>query len=195
MADLDRRWVGPAPEPVSGRGQRRIRQVRNPEAAKRREKGSPDETFVDLYVALATIPAIGRSLLGEAGYRQMTEQPRPGQHAILVMGNGRYSFKGRAMRGGIFDRIELVQDLESVRFRDKGYTRIGDLAAAGAPRFMEIGLFALPPETKFDPAQPWQLKLLVQRAGCARKGVPGLRRALPAAREIPEAGGAADCRR
>jgi NosR/NirI family nitrous oxide reductase transcriptional regulator len=137
----------------------------NPEAAKRREKGPPDETFVDLYVALATIPTIGRSLLGEAGYRQMTEQLRPGQHAILVMGNGRYSFKGSGyVRGGIFDRIELVQDLESVRFRDKGHTRIGDLAAAGAPRFKEIGLFALPLETRFDPAQPWQLKLLVQRA-------------------------------
>ncbi len=137
----------------------------NPEAAKRREKGPPDETFVDLYVALPTIPTIGRSLLGETGYQQMTDRLQPGQHAILVMGNGRYSFKGSGyVRGGIFDRIELVQDLESVRFRDKGHTRIGDLAAAGAPRFKEIGLFALPPDTKFDPAQPWQLKLLVQRA-------------------------------
>jgi NosR/NirI family transcriptional regulator, nitrous oxide reductase regulator len=137
----------------------------NPEAAKRREKGAPDESFVDLYVALATVPTVGRSLLGEAGYRQLTEQLQPGQQAILVMGNGRYSFKGSGyVRGGIFDRIELVQDLESVRFRDKSHTRIGDLAAAGAPRFKEIGLFALPPATKFDPAQPWQLKLLVQRA-------------------------------
>jgi len=137
----------------------------NPEAAKRREKGSPDETFMDLYVALPTIPTIGRSLLGEAGYQQMMDRLAPGQQAILVMGNGRYSFKGSGyVRGGIFDRIELVQKLESVRFRDKGHTRIGDLAAAGAPGFKEIGLFAVPPGTKFDPAQPWQLKLLVQRA-------------------------------
>jgi NosR/NirI family nitrous oxide reductase transcriptional regulator len=67
------------------------------------------------------------------------------------------------VRGGIFDRIELVQDLESVRFRDKGHTRIGSLAAAGAPTFKEIGLFALPPGSAFDPAKPWQIKLLVQR--------------------------------
>lgn len=137
----------------------------NPEAAKRREKGAPDETFIDLYVALPTIPTIGRSLLGDSGYQQMVDRLEPGQHAILVMGNGRYSFKGSGyVRGGIFDRIEMVQGLESVRFRDKGHTRIGDIAAAGAPRFKEIGLFALPPNTKFDPAQPWQLKLLVQRA-------------------------------
>ena len=134
-------------------------------AAQRPEKGPPDATFIDLYVAVATIPGIGRSLLGEAAYQQMTKTLAPGQQAILVMGNGRYSFKGSGyVRGGIFDRIELVQDLESVRFHDKAHTRIGDLVAAGAPRFKEISLFALPPDSKFDPAKPWQLKLLVQRS-------------------------------
>jgi NosR/NirI family transcriptional regulator, nitrous oxide reductase regulator len=137
----------------------------NAEAAKRPEKGPPDATFIDLYAALVTIPTIGRSLLGDAAYSQMTAGLQPGQQAILVMGEGRYSFKGSGfVRGGIFDRIELVQDLESVRFRDKTHTRIGDLAAAGAPRFKEIGLFVIPSGVRFDPAQPWQLKLLVQRA-------------------------------
>ena len=137
----------------------------NAKAAQRPEKGPPDATFIDLYVAVGTIPSIGRSLLGEAAYQQMMKALAPGQQAILVMGDGRYSFKGSGyVRGGIFDRIELVQDLESVRFHDKAHTRIGDLAAAGAPRFKEISLFALPPDSKFDPAKPWQLKLLVQRS-------------------------------
>jgi NosR/NirI family nitrous oxide reductase transcriptional regulator len=137
----------------------------NQAAAERPDHGAPDATFIDLYVALATIPSVGRSLLGDTGYAQMMQGLAPGQHAILVMGDGRYSFKGSGyVRGGIFDRIELVQDLESVRFRDKSHTRIGDLAAAGAPAFKEIGLFALPPNAKFDPAKPWQVKLLVQRA-------------------------------
>ena len=61
----------------------------------------------------------------------MMQGLQPGQQAILVMGEGRYSFKGSGfVRGGIFDRIELVQGLESVRFHDKNHTRIGDLAAA-----------------------------------------------------------------
>lgn len=137
----------------------------NPEAAARPEHGPPDATFIDLYVAVASIPSVGRSLLGDAGYEQMTRSLAPGQQAILVMGEGRYSFKGSGyVRGGIFDRIELVQDLESVRFRDKSHTRIGSLAAAGAPSFKEIGLFALPPDSRFDPAKPWQIRLLVQRA-------------------------------
>ena len=137
----------------------------NAEAAKRPEKGPPDATFIDLYVAPVTIPTIGRSLLGDVEYSRMMQDLQPGQQAILVMGEGRYSFKGSGfVRGGIFDRIELVQGLESVRFHDKQHTRIGDVAAAGAPRFKEIALFATPPSARFDPAQPWQLKLLVQRA-------------------------------
>jgi NosR/NirI family nitrous oxide reductase transcriptional regulator len=135
------------------------------EAISRPEGGNPDDTFIDLYVALATIPSVGRSLLGADGYAQMMQSLAPGQQAILVMGDGRYSFKGSGyVRGGIFDRIELVQDLESVRFRDKSHTRLAGVAAAGAPDFKEAGLFALPPESKFDPAKPWQLKLLVQRS-------------------------------
>ncbi|MBX6324265.1 MAG: FMN-binding protein, partial [Rhodospirillaceae bacterium] len=136
----------------------------NEKAAARPEAGQPDDTFIDLYVALATIPTIGRSLLGEDGYRQLTARLRPGQQAILVMGDGRYSFKGSGyVRGGIFDRIELIQGLESVRFHDRDHTRIGALAADGAPAFKEIGLFVLPPDARFDPARQWRLTLLVQR--------------------------------
>jgi NosR/NirI family nitrous oxide reductase transcriptional regulator len=142
----------------------------NAEAIKRPEKGPPADAFIDLYAAPATIPTIGRSLLGDAAYAQMMQSLKPGQQAIIVMGGGRYSFKGSGfVRGGIFDRIELVQGLESVRFRDRDHTRIGDLAAAGAPRFKEIGLFAVPPGMTFDPAQPWEIKLLVQRAVGALK--------------------------
>jgi NosR/NirI family nitrous oxide reductase transcriptional regulator len=144
---------------------RAYEQSGNAEAASRPEAGNPEDTFIDLYVALATIPSVGRSLLGEEGYAQMLRGLAPGQQAILVMGEGRYSFKGSGyVRGGIFDRIELVQDLESVRFRDKTHTRLGGIPAVGAPAFKEVGLFALPAASKFDAAQPWQLKLLVQRS-------------------------------
>jgi len=137
----------------------------NAEAAARPEKGPPDDAFIDLYAAVATIPSIGRSLLGDAAYAQMQQDLQPGQQAVIVMGDGRYSFKGSGyVRGGIFDRIELVQGTESVRFHDKNHTRIAELAAAGAPPFKEIGLFVVPPDRHFDAAQPWKLQLLVQRA-------------------------------
>ncbi|PWC39958.1 NosR/NirI family protein [Azospirillum sp. TSO35-2] len=135
------------------------------EAIARAEPGNPDDTFIDLYAALVTIPTIGRSLLGDAEYETLAARLKPGQQAVLVAGQGRYSFKGSGyVRGGIFDRIELVQHESSVRFRDKMHKRMGGVAAAGAPDFPEVGLFVLPDNAEFDPAEPWRLQLLVQRA-------------------------------
>jgi len=137
----------------------------NAAAIARPEKGDPDDRYIDLYVALASVPTIGRSLLGDAVYEQLRSRLKPGQQAILVAGDGVYSFRGSGyVRGGIFDRIELVQGEESVRFRDRDYWRIGSFTADDAPDFPEIGLFVIPERFKLDPAEPWRLQLLVQRA-------------------------------
>jgi NosR/NirI family nitrous oxide reductase transcriptional regulator len=136
----------------------------NSAAAAHPEEGDPGETFIDLYVADVAVPTIGRSLLGDDGFKRLTGQIKPGQQALVVAGSGRYSFKGAAyVRGGIFDRVELIQDANSIRFRDRHHTRLGNLFADGAPAFQEIALFVLPPEFTFDPTEPWVLQLLVQR--------------------------------
>lgn len=137
----------------------------DPEAARRPQRGAPDDPFIDLYVALVSQPAIGRSLLGESEYASMLGMLAPGQQAILVGGSGIYSFKGSGyVRGGIFDRIELIQGAETIRFRDQFHRRVGAIAADDAPSLKEIGIFVIPDGSEFDPAQPWRLQLLVQRA-------------------------------
>ena len=137
----------------------------DPRAQQRPEAGPDDDVFIDLYVALASAPVIGRSLLGDGGYDYLKSKLADGRQAILVMGTGRYSFRGSGyVRGGIFDRIQLIQDQNTVRFHDRNYERQASLAAEDAPGFPEIGLFTLPPGSDFDPAEPWRLTLLVQRA-------------------------------
>lgn len=144
---------------------RKFVEAGDPVAARRREAGAPEDPFIDLYVALVSQPAIGRSLLGESEYASMLKMLAPGQHAILVAGDGIYSFKGSGyVRGGIFDRIELIQGTEAIRFRDQLHRRVGAIAAVGAPSLREIGIFAVPEGSEFDPAQTWHLRLLVQRA-------------------------------
>jgi NosR/NirI family nitrous oxide reductase transcriptional regulator len=134
------------------------------------EEGDPDDTFIDMYVADVAVPTIGRSLLGDAGYNRLADRLKPGQQALIVAGLGRYSFKGAAyVRGGIFDRIELIQDANSIRFRDRDHTRLGNLEAEGAPDFPEIALFTVPPEFALDPTEPWVLQLLVQRVVATRE--------------------------
>ena len=142
----------------------------NAAAAAHPEEGDPDDTFIDLYVADVAVPTIGRSLLGDDGYNRLAGRLKPGQQALIVAGSGRYSFKGAAyVRGGIFDRIELIQDTNSIRFRDRDHTRLGNLEAEGAPDFPEIALFTVPPEFALDPTEPWMLQLLVQRVVATRE--------------------------
>lgn len=146
-----------------------FRDAKQEEAAANPETANPEDDFIELYVAPVSVPSIGISLLGKDGYKRLEKQLKSGQQAILVAGDGAYSFKGSGyVRGGIFDRIELLQNGQGVRFRDKGHTRIGDIMAEGAPRLREISLFRVPQGFDFDVAQPWELQLLVQRGFGAR---------------------------
>ncbi|VAW19892.1 Nitrous oxide reductase maturation protein NosR [hydrothermal vent metagenome] len=137
-------------------------------AIKRPEKGDPADTFIDMRTALVSVPSIGLSLLGPAEYKNMQNWLEPGQQAILIAGRGRFSFKGSGyVRGGVFDRIQLIQDDISIRFRDRQHRRIGEIAAKGAPAFKEVDLFKIPADSGFDPTKPWRLQLLVGRAVAA----------------------------
>ena len=137
-------------------------------AAARPQSGDADDTFIDLYVALVSQPAIGRSLLGDSEYDALQRMLAPGQQAVVVAGEGLYSFKGSGyVRGGIFDRIELIQGVETIRFRDAQHRRVGALAAGDAPAFKEVDVFGVPEGAEFDPVAPWRLQLLVQRATSA----------------------------
>ena len=139
-------------------------------AAARPERGDAGETFIELYAAVVSIPAIGRSLLGEAEYRNLTQRLEPGQQAIMLAGDGRYSFKGSGyVRGGIFDRFQLVQGDSSIRFHDFQHKRLRQIAAEGAPALKDVDLFLIPSDQGFNPALPWKLELLVGRAIGATK--------------------------
>lgn len=127
--------------------------------------GERCDVFVDLYYAYLNAPTIGRNLLGENQYNWLMSQLKPGEHAIAVMANGVYSFKGSGyVRGGIFDRIQVSQGEESINFRDLDYFRLSDVYAKGVPEFNEMGMFIVRDKYNFDPGKEWSLSLLVHRA-------------------------------
>jgi NosR/NirI family transcriptional regulator, nitrous oxide reductase regulator len=133
-------------------------------AAERPLTEAPETTFIEMQVALVSVPAIGQAMLGEAEYSNLKGWLEPGDHAIVIVGRGLYSFKGSGyVRGGIFDRIVLIQDDVSVRFRDRMHKRIGAVSVDGVPQFTETDLFKIPADTGFDPTKPFRLQLLVQR--------------------------------
>ena len=136
----------------------------NPYALDFPEEGEADEIFVELYAAVVSIPSIGRSLLGENEYRNLKKKLQPGEQAILLAGDGVFSFKGSGyVRGGIFDRFHIIQGDTSIRFHDKYHKRLRHLSAEGAPELKDVDLFRTPADLKFDAASPWKLELLVGR--------------------------------
>ncbi|MEW6997929.1 transcriptional regulator NosR [Colwelliaceae bacterium BS250] len=121
------------------------------------------DMFADIYYAQANLPNIGRNLLGDSEYEWLMSTLQPNEHAIVILGNG-YSFKGSGyVRGGIFDRIQILQDDEAFAFRDLDHNRITDIYLTGAPSFKEMSLFIVREQHQFNPGEHWQLELLVRR--------------------------------
>jgi NosR/NirI family nitrous oxide reductase transcriptional regulator len=136
----------------------------NPLALEFPEEGEADEIFIELYAAVVSIPSIGRSLLGENEYRNLRKKLKPGEQAILLAGDGRFSFKGSGyVRGGIFDRFQIIQGDTSIRFHDNYHKRLRRLAAEGAPELKDVDLFRTPADVQFNAATAWKLELLVGR--------------------------------
>lgn len=141
-----------------------FKKLADPRTEKNAEDGPGSDAYINIWTALVSQPAIGKSLLGEGEYANLTASLKDGEEAILIAGNGRWSFKGSGyVRGGIFDRIQIIQGDISHRFRDREHHRIGKIAADGAPEMTEADLFIIPKSAEFDPADPWRLQLLVHR--------------------------------
>ncbi len=125
---------------------------------------APTDTFIDLYYAYLNAPSIGRNLLGKDRYDDLMASLKPGEHAVAVLANGAYSFKGSGyVRGGIFDRVHLSQDGNLILFHDLDYLPLESLSAVGAPSFNEGGIFVIRAPFGFNPGSPWTLQLLVRR--------------------------------
>ncbi|HCZ00576.1 MAG: 4Fe-4S binding protein [Rhodobacterales bacterium RIFCSPHIGHO2_02_FULL_62_130] len=138
--------------------------LNDPRATAKPETAPADSTFIEMQAALVSVPAIGQALLSAGDQTNLQSWLKPGDHAVMIAGKGLYSFKGSGyVRGGIFDRIVLVQDDISVRFHDRDHKRLVAIAAKDAPDFTETDLFRIPADSGFDVTKPFRIQLLVQR--------------------------------
>ena len=118
------------------------------------------QPYIDLYFGYLNAPAIGRSILGERNYAGLMAELKPNEHAIFIVANGAASFKGSGfVRGGIYDRVQISQDMDSFTFRDTDYRNLYGIRATGAPEFGESAIFIIR-STSFSAAYPWSLVFL-----------------------------------
>ncbi|RTL48435.1 MAG: 4Fe-4S binding protein [Rhodocyclaceae bacterium] len=122
---------------------------------------APEEEFVDVYVAYASAPTIGRALLGEAGYIAMLNRLDRGQHAYWVATAGRHSLvTENFVRGTTPQRLAVGQDSAPLELRD---VDLEPIAPAGAPAFNAILVLKAPPLAGMDPSRPVTISLDVSR--------------------------------
>lgn len=122
-----------------------------------------DGPFIDLFVALADPPTIGRNILGQQTYTSAMGALAPGEAVLFVGSRGLYSHRGLEWRNsGVFERLELVQGDLRLPLTDRGYVRLDELAAVDAPELKERSLFTIAGDG-FDPALPFTLELTATR--------------------------------
>jgi transcriptional regulator of nitric oxide reductase len=124
------------------------------------QDSEPDKPFIDLWLALATPPPIGESLLGQRVYESELARIGPEDDLILIGASGLYSFKGAEWRqSGTFGRIELIQGGKTFRLKAEDHTLVEALRAAGAPELREIAVFRLARAGGFDSTKPFRLDI------------------------------------
>lgn len=129
------------------------------------EVGIPrsDQPYIDIHFGYLNAPAVGRSVLGDKVYQSLMSRLKPGEHAIFLIANGAESFKGSGfVRGGIYDRVQVAQDMDTSTFRDLDYLNLYGIKAPGAPFYHESAIFIIRSPT-FSAAYPWSLVFLANK--------------------------------
>jgi len=122
------------------------------------------EPYLDLWFGYLNQPSLGRAILGKNNYEGLMSQLKPGEHAIFIIRTGGgESFKGSGfVRGGIYDRIQVSQEMDTFTFRDLDYLNLYGIEAVGAPAFTESGIFKIR-SNSFSAAYPWKLVFLANK--------------------------------
>lgn len=122
-----------------------------------------DGAYIDMHFGYLNAPAVGKSVLGEYGYNSLMSRLKPGEHAIFIIASGMESFKGSGfVRGGIYDRVQVSQEMDAFTFRDLDYLNLYGIEAVGAPAYREAGIFIIR-GTSFSGAYPWNLVFLANK--------------------------------
>lgn len=122
-----------------------------------------DQPYIDMHFGYLNAPGVGRSVLGDAVYESLMSRLKPNEHAIFIIASGLESFKGSGfVRGGIYDRVQVAQDIDTSTFRDLDYLNLYDIKAAGAPAYRESAIFIIRSPT-FSGAYPWSLVFLANK--------------------------------
>jgi len=119
------------------------------------------DDFIDLYFAVLNIPIIGKNILGDAEYQRLLENLKPGEHALLLLNRGRYSFiADDFIPQTISSRLSANQDGFPVELRDIDFYSFSDPHFELAlPEFDDINVFSIKSQSGFELHRQFKLAL------------------------------------
>ncbi len=120
-----------------------------------------EKLLIDMYFADLKHESIGKNILGDQYYDIFDYLPKDSS-AIIVINNGKWSFKGSAfVRGGSYDRIEIQQNKNTFYFNEDTFIELynKDFIETDSK---ECGIFIIN-NNKYKPCLPWDLILRINR--------------------------------
>ena len=124
---------------------------------------APGDSFIALHAAYLSVPGVGRNLLTPEGWKVLERRLDPGDHALLVVGQGRYSFLGDDfVRGAVPDRLTLQQEGLPMELRDLDLD--ASLILPASLQGAEWRVFRVIAPAGLDPAQALDFRLRVTRS-------------------------------
>ncbi|MFZ6773347.1 4Fe-4S binding protein [Undibacterium sp. SXout7W] len=137
---------------------------------------TPEANFIDMELSYVSVPAIGRSLLGEKGWASLQNRLEPGDHALMFLSRGRYGVVGDDFtRGAVPDRLMLKQGDLPIEIRDldldiklpgigtKPATSANSITPTIPTAVPTIKIFRIISQSGLDPSQKLEFFLHVTR--------------------------------
>lgn len=119
------------------------------------------EAFIDIYYGYINAPMVGRNLLGDDGYQQLTDNLKPDEQVLVIMSQGLFTHVPDSYQPGtVPSRIALSQNDLSVELRDMDLLdRNIALQANGMPYFEYAHLFRAGGHAGFNPGDDTTLSM------------------------------------
>jgi transcriptional regulator of nitric oxide reductase len=123
----------------------------------------PDDVFIDVWLAWASVPAVGRNLLAPRTWNRLQGRLEPDDHALLVLTAGPHALAGADfVRGSVPRGIVLRQDRLPVEMRDLDLEpRLADGVHLPADEMLLLRVIA---QAGLDPARALDFALPVTRS-------------------------------
>ena len=120
-----------------------------------------ENNFIELYFAFVNIPIIGKNLLGEQEYQRLLESLKPGEHALMVLNRGSYSFVSEDfIPQTVPNRLSATQGTLPVDIRDIDfYSYYDPFFALTLPDFNDIKVFRIKSQSGFELNNAFSLSL------------------------------------